>query len=137
MLGVSTVYLRPWQSLGSGGRLASKRSEMGRVNLGAQSFNAEDALFIEELQQWQQAGWVEQTNPAQVHGPFQQLIVAIPAPQAAVLLHDCAPELASIIGSKLIISGCFSQKLNCTCFTVSHHWNTLNSTVIAQRTETK
>lgn len=129
------------KSRGSGGRLASKRSEMGRVNLGAQSFKAKDALFIEELQQWQQAGWVEQVNPeqslwkgtpyssaltrnllgnietqfaceirtishtnngwllhdqhAQVHGPFQQLIVAIPAPQAAVLLHDCAPELAA------------------------------------------
>lgn len=135
------------KSRGSGGRLASKRSEMGRVNLGAQSFNAEDALFIEELQQWQQAGWVEQANleqslwpeqshwkgipyssaltrnllgnietqfaceiralsyinngwllhdqHAKVHGPFQQLIVAIPAPQAAVLLLDCVPELAA------------------------------------------
>lgn len=134
------------KSRGSGGRLASKRSEMGRVNLGAQSFKAEDALFIEELQQWQQAGWVEQANleqslwpeqshwkgipyssaltrnllgniktqfaceirslshthngwllhdqHEQTHGPFQQLIVAIPAPQAAVLLKDCAPGVA-------------------------------------------
>lgn len=137
------------KSRGSGGRLASKRSEMGRVNLGAQSFQAQDAVFIKELQQWQQVGWVEkiveqvaeQTDIEQslwtgtpyssaltrnllgdidtqfaceiralnhdsngwllhdqydkTHGPFQQLIVAIPAPQAEALLHDCAPELAA------------------------------------------
>lgn len=128
------------KSRGSGGRLASKRSTMGRVNLGAQSFNAEDAEFIAQLHSWQQAGWVEHstTEPnhwtgtpymsaltrnllgevqthfaceisslhytndgwqlhdqhGHSHGPFQQVLVAIPAPQAKVLLSTCAPELA-------------------------------------------
>ncbi len=128
------------KSRGSGGRLASKSSEMGRVNLGTQAFNTDNALFLEELQSWQQAGWVKRCTaenthwlgapymsaltrnllgeiPAlfaceirelshsnkgwllhdqygQEHGPFQQLIMAIPAPQAEVLLSNCVPELA-------------------------------------------
>ena len=128
------------KSRGSGGRLASKRSDMGRVNLGAQAFSTSDPLFLEELNSWQQAGWVERNKAdnsywtgtpymsaltrnllgdinthfaceiralghnsngwllhdqhEQAHGPFQQLIVAIPAPQAEVLLRNCAPELA-------------------------------------------
>ncbi|HZJ93251.1 MAG TPA: FAD-dependent oxidoreductase [Thiopseudomonas sp.] len=128
------------KSRGSGGRLASKRSDMGRVNLGAQSFSTDDSAFLEELHSWQQAGWVEQSTAEQkewtgtpymsaltrnllgnitthfaceiyklnhstkgwllsdqhdhLHGPFQQLIVAIPAPQAQILLKDCAPDLA-------------------------------------------
>lgn len=128
------------KSRGSGGRLASKRSAMGRINLGAQSFSAEHPLFLEELCNWQQAGWVERspTDPKQwiglpymsaltrnllgnitthfacevrslsqeadgwrlydqhqqAHGPFAQVIIAIPAPQAAALLSHCAPALA-------------------------------------------
>lgn len=128
------------KSRGSGGRLASKRSDMGRVNLGAQAFSTTDPLFLEELNSWHQAGWVERSKTdssywtgtpymsaltrnllgdinthfaceiralshhsdgwllydqhQQAHGPFQQLIVAIPAPQAEVLLRNCAPELA-------------------------------------------
>lgn len=126
------------KSRGSGGRLASKRSDMGQVNLGAQAFSTTDPHFLEELNSWQQAGWVERTDSSywtgtpymsaltrnllgdinthfaceiralshdsngwllhdqheQAHGPFQRLIVAIPAPQAEVLLRNCAPELA-------------------------------------------
>ncbi|HHX36246.1 MAG TPA: NAD(P)-binding protein [Gammaproteobacteria bacterium] len=128
------------KSRGSGGRLASKRSEMGRVNLGAQGFSTNDPVFLRELNDWQQAGWVEHNHTdqnqwtgtpymsaltrnllgeintqfaceirelsydhngwllhdqhAQTHGPFQKLIVAIPAPQASVLLRNCAAGLA-------------------------------------------
>lgn len=129
------------KSRGSGGRLASKRSEMGRINLGAQTFTSADPLFLDELHIWQHAGWVQQHNHAgqshwagmpymsaltrnllseidtlfaceirtvshhsdgwllhdqhnQSHGPFQQLIVAIPAPQASTLLSSCAQGIA-------------------------------------------
>lgn len=129
------------KSRGSGGRLASKRSEMGRINLGAQTFSSDDPLFLDELHSWQQAGWVQQHDNAgkshwagmpymsaltrnllseidtlfaceihtlshhdngwllhdqhaQTHGPFQQLIVAIPAPQASILLSSCAQKIA-------------------------------------------
>ena len=133
------------KSRGSGGRLASKRSDMGRVNLGAQAFSTDDAQFLQELENWQQSGWVEglAADPTlwtgapymsaltrnllghinthfaceirtlshddngwslhdqhqHVHGPFKQLVVAIPAPQAETLLEPCAPELAGQAGS--------------------------------------
>lgn len=128
------------KSRGSGGRLASKHSEMGRVNLGAQTFSTDNPQFLEKLHNWQQAGWVKHNDSdnrlwtgipymsaftrnllgeintlfaceirslshdhngwllgdqhQQVHGPFAQLLVAIPAPQAQTLLSNCAAELA-------------------------------------------
>lgn len=130
------------KSRGSGGRLASKRSAMGRVNLGAQAFHADQAEFLAELDHWQHAGWLKQTQQqwtgipymsaltrnllgelntlfsceirqlshtqqgwllldqhGQQHGPFAQLIVAIPAPQASTLLSNCAPDLAACAAS--------------------------------------
>lgn len=130
------------KSQGSGGRLATKRSAIGRINLGAQAFSSDDPLFLDELHTWQQAGWVQQhcnagkshwtgmpymsaltrnllsdidtlfaceihtlsrhgdawllhDQHAQTHGPFQQLIVAIPAPQASALLSSYAQDIAA------------------------------------------
>ena len=50
------------KSRGSGGRLASNRSAMERVNLGAQAFHADQAEFLAELDHWQHAGWLKQTQ---------------------------------------------------------------------------
>ncbi|MCL7461764.1 FAD-dependent oxidoreductase [Pseudomonas sp. NW5] len=52
------------KSRGSGGRMSSKRSEVGALDLGAQYFTARDPQFIAALAQWQAAGWVETWNPA-------------------------------------------------------------------------
>lgn len=127
------------KSRGSGGRLASKRSTIGRINLGAQHFKAAENQFIADLHSWQQAGWVEHSTETncwagipymsaltrnllaaiptqfsceiaslnqtcagwqlydqhgQSHGPFQQVLIAVPAPQAQMLLSTCAPQLA-------------------------------------------
>jgi len=48
---------------GSGGRMASKRSEAGALDLGAQYFTARDRRFVEQVQQWVAAGWAEQWKP--------------------------------------------------------------------------
>ncbi|AVF56912.1 UNVERIFIED_ORG: putative NAD/FAD-dependent oxidoreductase [Pseudomonas parafulva] len=48
---------------GSGGRMASKRSEAGALDLGAQYFTARDRRFVEELQHWVAAGWAAQWKP--------------------------------------------------------------------------
>lgn len=128
------------KSRGSGGRLASKRSDMGRVNLGTQSFSAHEHEFTLQVQNWLHSDWLEPSvsqphewtgspymsaltrnllgnitthfaceirslshddngwslhdQHQQIHGPFEQLVVAIPAPQAQALLRDCAPNLA-------------------------------------------
>lgn len=51
------------KSRGSGGRMASKRSDIGSLDLGAQYFTARDRRFVEVVQQWQARGWVAEWTP--------------------------------------------------------------------------
>lgn len=51
------------KSRGSGGRMASKRSDAGTLDLGAQYFTARDRRFSEIVRQWQESGLVEQWAP--------------------------------------------------------------------------
>lgn len=51
------------KSRGSGGRMASKRSDAGSLDLGAQYFTARDRRFVETVQQWQARGWVAEWDP--------------------------------------------------------------------------
>ncbi|MBV6287524.1 NAD(P)/FAD-dependent oxidoreductase [Pseudomonas aegrilactucae] len=48
---------------GSGGRMASKRSDAGALDLGAQYFTARDRRFVEQVQAWQAKGWVAEWKP--------------------------------------------------------------------------
>lgn len=48
---------------GSGGRMASKRSDVGALDLGAQYFTARDRRFVDEVQQWASAGWAKPWSP--------------------------------------------------------------------------
>ncbi|NER60813.1 NAD(P)/FAD-dependent oxidoreductase [Pseudomonas sp. MAFF212428] len=48
---------------GSGGRMASKRSDAGALDLGAQYFTARDRRFVEQVQAWQGKGWVAEWKP--------------------------------------------------------------------------
>ena len=41
---------------GSGGRMASKRSDAGALDLGAQYFTARDRRFLDAIQHWRDAG---------------------------------------------------------------------------------
>jgi renalase len=52
------------KSRGSGGRMASKRSDAGALDLGAQYFTARDRRFLEVVQQWQARGWVSEWTPS-------------------------------------------------------------------------
>jgi predicted NAD/FAD-dependent oxidoreductase len=51
------------KSRGSGGRMASKRSDVGALDLGAQYFTARDRRFVDAVQQWQARGWVAEWTP--------------------------------------------------------------------------
>ena len=55
------------KSRGSGGRMASKRSDAGALDLGAQYFTARDRRFAEVVQQWQARGWVSEWSPNLYH----------------------------------------------------------------------
>ncbi|MDV7212986.1 NAD(P)/FAD-dependent oxidoreductase [Azotobacter beijerinckii] len=142
---------------GSGGRMASKRTEVGTLDLGAQYFTCRDRRFAEAVQQWRNHGWVAEWQPnlydsangllrpsqdeqirwigtprmsaltrgllgdlpvrfscqitevfhgtqhwmlqdagGNAYGPFSQVVVATPPPQAAQLLA-AAPKLASSV----------------------------------------
>ena len=51
------------KSRGSGGRMSSKRSDAGSLDMGAQYFTARDRRFVNEVQRWQTNGWAEQWKP--------------------------------------------------------------------------
>jgi renalase len=61
------------KSRGSGGRMASKRSDAGALDLGAQYFTARDRRFVEVVQQWQARGWVTEWTPSLYHFSNGQL----------------------------------------------------------------
>jgi predicted NAD/FAD-dependent oxidoreductase len=51
------------KSRGSGGRMSSKRSGFGDLDMGAQYFTARDAGFSQAVSHWQQQGWVAPWSP--------------------------------------------------------------------------
>ncbi|WP_213875274.1 FAD-dependent oxidoreductase [Pseudomonas sp. dw_358] len=51
------------KSRGPGGRMSSKRSEVGSLDMGAQYFTARDRRFVNQVQQWQAAGCVGEWTP--------------------------------------------------------------------------
>jgi len=61
------------KSRGSGGRMASKRSDVGTLDLGAQYFTARDRRFVEVVQQWQSRGWVAEWTPSLYNAQAGQL----------------------------------------------------------------
>nr|WP_298144926.1 NAD(P)/FAD-dependent oxidoreductase [uncultured Pseudomonas sp.] len=61
------------KSRGSGGRMASKRSDTGSLDLGAQYFTARDRRFVEAVQQWQARGWASVWSPNLYHFKNDQL----------------------------------------------------------------
>ncbi|MFC6336543.1 NAD(P)-binding protein [Pseudomonas sp. CCM 7891] len=51
------------KSRGSGGRMSSKRSDAGALDMGAQYFTARDRRFVDEVQRWQANGWATEWEP--------------------------------------------------------------------------
>ena len=56
--------------------MASKRSDAGALDLGAQYFTARDRQFVGAVQQWKAHGWVEQWSPRLYHSHQGQLSVS-------------------------------------------------------------
>lgn len=52
------------KSRGSGGRMNSKRTDVGDLDMGAQYFTARDSHFRHELKTWLDQGWVVEWAPA-------------------------------------------------------------------------
>lgn len=58
---------------GPGGRMASKRSEVGSLDMGAQYFTARDRRFVAQVQQWQTQGCIAEWQPQMYHARAGQL----------------------------------------------------------------
>lgn len=80
------------KSRGSGGRMASKRSDAGSLDLGAQYFTARDRRFVEVVQQWQNRGWAEPWAPELYNSQAGQLS---PSPDEQVRWVG-APRMSAI-----------------------------------------
>lgn len=123
------------KSRGVGGRLATRRSDVGPFNHGAPAVQGDadfDAAMTDLetatqtdrgwsgepgmsglLKPWlthvtwqpktrivkltQHAGWHLDSADGERYGPFQQLVITIPAPQVIDLWPDAAPDLAPVI----------------------------------------
>ena len=106
------------KSRGSGGRMASKRSDAGSLDLGAQYFTARDRRFVEVVQQWQARGWVAEWDP-QLYQYNQNGLQPSPDEQ---LRWVGAPRMSSIsralLGALPVHFGCRITEV----FRGEQHW---------------
>lgn len=107
------------KSRGSGGRMASKRSDAGALDLGAQYFTARDRRFVEAVQQWNTRGWVAEWAPSLYHYSDGQLR---PSPDEQVRWVG-TPRMSAITRAML---GALPVSFSCRItevFRGEQHWN--------------
>jgi hypothetical protein len=88
------------KSRGSGGRMGSKRSEAGPLDMGAQYFTVRDRRFADVVQQWREEGWVAEWSPTLYHysdgqlspSPDEQLRF-VGTPQMSAIAHGLLGSL--------------------------------------------
>ena len=111
------------KSRGSGGRMSSKRSEAGTLDLGAQYFTARDRRFVDEVQRWQANGWVAEWEPQLYNCQSGQLS---PSPDEQTRWVG-APRMSAITRALLddlpVEFGCRITEV----FQGQQHWNLLDA----------
>lgn len=102
-----TVHLFE-KSKGPGGRMASKRSEAGPLDMGAQYFTARDRRFVAQLQQWQASGCVAQWSPVLYNARGGQLSPSpdeqarwVGAPRMSALTRTLAEGLPALFNCRI------------------------------------
>jgi renalase len=111
------------KSRGSGGRMASKRSDAGALDLGAQYFTARDRDFVAAVQQWKARGWVERWMPNLYHAKAGKLSFSPDEQERWV----GTPRMSSI--SRAMLAGMpvqFSCRIT-EVFRGTQHWSLLDS----------
>ncbi|KAB0566990.1 MULTISPECIES: NAD(P)/FAD-dependent oxidoreductase [Pseudomonas] len=111
------------KSRGSGGRMSSKRSDAGSLDMGAQYFTARDRRFVNEVQRWQSNGWAEQWKPQLYNFKSGQLS---PSPDEQSRWVG-TPRMSAITRALLddlpVEFGCRITEV----FQGEHHWNLLDA----------
>jgi renalase len=111
------------KSRGSGGRMASKRSDAGSLDLGAQYFTARDRRFVEVVQQWQARGWVAEWQPSLYNAQDGQLSAS---PDEQVRWVG-SPRMSAITRAML---GALPVRFSCRItevFRGDHYWSLLDA----------
>ncbi|WP_263262717.1 FAD-dependent oxidoreductase [Pseudomonas sp. RIT-PI-S] len=93
---------------GPGGRMASKRSNAGPLDLGAQYFTARDRRFVAQLQQWQAQGCVAVWAPTLYQAQGGQLRPSpdeqtrwVGAPRMSALTRAMIQDLPAVYGCRV------------------------------------
>lgn len=111
------------KSRGSGGRMSSKRSDAGSLDMGAQYFTARDRRFVNEVQRWQNNGWAEQWKPQLYNFKAGQLT---PSPDEQIRWVG-TPRMSAITRALLddlpVEFGCRITEV----FQGKQHWNLLDA----------
>ncbi|KRP62492.1 NAD(P)/FAD-dependent oxidoreductase [Pseudomonas trivialis] len=111
------------KSRGSGGRMSSKRSDAGALDMGAQYFTARDRRFVNEVQRWQSHGWAEQWKPQLYNFKSGQLT---PSPDEQIRWVG-TPRMSAITRALLddlpVTFGCRITDV----FQGEQHWNLLDA----------
>lgn len=111
------------KSRGSGGRMSSKRSDAGSLDMGAQYFTARDRRFVNEVQRWQSHGWAEQWEPQLYNFKSGQLS---PSPDEQIRWVG-TPRMSAITRALLddlpVEFGCRITEV----FQGEQHWNLLDA----------
>lgn len=111
------------KSRGSGGRMSSKRSDAGSLDMGAQYFTARDRRFVNEVQRWQSNGWAEQWKPQLYNFKSGQLT---PSPDEQIRWVG-TPRMSAITRALLddlpVEFGCRITEV----FQGKQHWNLLDA----------
>ena len=111
------------KSRGSGGRMSSKRSDAGALDMGAQYFTARDRRFVNEVQRWQSNGWAEQWKPQLYNFKSGQLT---PSPDEQIRWVG-TPRMSAITRALLddlpVEFGCRITEV----FQGTQHWNLLDA----------
>lgn len=58
----------------SGGRLSSKHTDIGGIDMGGQYFTARSPQFLAAVMDWEENGWISRWNPSSYRAENQQLV---------------------------------------------------------------
>ncbi|MBD1550889.1 NAD(P)/FAD-dependent oxidoreductase [Pseudomonas typographi] len=97
------------KSRGPGGRAASKRSEVGHLDLGAQYFTARDRRFVAQLQQWQAQGVVAEWSPTLYSANGNALSLSpdeqvrwVGTPRMGAIGRELAKDLQAVYSCRIV-----------------------------------
>lgn len=111
------------KSRGSGGRMSSKRCDVGDLDLGAQYFTARDRHFVEAVRQWQENGWLAEWKPALYQSQGGQLSLSPDTQQRFVGVPRMSALTRQLLGDLPATFACRITEV----FRGERHWHLVDA----------